>query len=88
VKKLLFLVLLLSGCQSTDPKCLDGYLVYSINNFAGFCTQVYVFEHGIEGYHCYDGPNQSSRVEARLLLKEGYIMETKCYNILSREKMQ
>lgn len=85
----LILLLTLAGCnnsQRLNPKCLDGFLVYSKEAYMGFCQSVRQSMSGIYGLYCYDGPQQGSRVEADLTLREGFVMRTKCYNILNREK--
>jgi hypothetical protein len=87
MKYLTILLLILTGCQNTDdPRCLDGYLVYSKEAFMGFCLITYQSMDGIRGVHCWDGPQQGSGVMADLTLREGFVMQTSCYNVLSKEK--
>lgn len=82
---------LLSGCSAfkftstpKDPTCLDGYLISDFQyRVSAFCES---YEWGtggiVVGLDCSDLPNATSRAVGTIVLREGMIFETKCYNRL------
>lgn len=91
MRKIILIVtlLLLTGCTKVDPTCLNGYFVIDLNGeFKGFCTTVF---RGFNNFHsdeCYDTPGltRGRGVKSQLLIKEGIVVETKCYNVWSENK--
>lgn len=85
----LFSISCTNRSQQENPQCLSGYFAFNTKGeVVGFCRKVSFEKEGIRGFSCYDTPGLPSGrgIESWLLLKEGSVAETKCYNVLSGVK--
>lgn len=78
---------LLFGCTAKNhsDNCFDGYLVGSFDmKVSAFCEDYYSNVAGIHGYKCSSMPSASPQLIGDIVLREGFVFTTKCYDRMHR----